>query len=112
MIRTTISLSTIALVAACASPNAPSISSADVGRAYAEADAISRLPFTESIDLPTGATTYNGQLGANVSGDIEGSLLGDMRMEVHFADDEITGDVTNINLIDTNGRPNQRLDGK
>ena len=112
MIRITISLATLALVAACETPNAPSVSATDVGRAFAEAEAISRLQFTDSIDLPTGATTYNGQFGANVRGDVDGSLLGDMRMEVAFADDGMSGDITNINLIDPDGRPNQRLDGK
>lgn len=103
----------IALVtlAACASPNPPTVSAADVQRAYAEANYISGLPFTATDDLPTGSTTYRGQLGADVSGDYRGSMLGDMTMNVDFADNDVRGSVTNINLIDSEGRPDQQLSG-
>ena len=98
-------------VAACASPNPPTVSTADVQRAYAEANYISGLPFTATDDLPTGSTTYRGQLGADVSGDYRGSMLGDMTMNVDFADNDVRGSVTNINLIDSDGRPDQQLSG-
>lgn len=105
------SLTLLALAAACASPNPPTVSATDVDRAFAEARYISTLPFTATDDLPTGSTTYRGQLGADVSGDLSGSILGDMRMEVDFARNDVGGSVTNINLIDPDGRPDQRLGG-
>ncbi len=111
MYRLFIPSATLSLVAACASPNPPTVSAADVERAYAEARYISGLPFTETGNLPTGNVTYRGQLGADVSGDVEGSILGDMRMQVDFAGSDVDGSVTNINLIDQDGRPDQRLDG-
>ncbi|SFS22103.1 hypothetical protein [Yoonia litorea] len=111
MFRVTIPALTLLTAAACASPNPPTVSAADVDRAYAEARYISGLPFTATGDLPTGTVTYEGQLGATVTGDVEGSILGDMTMNVGFASNDVSGDVSNINLIDTDGRPDQRLDG-
>lgn len=111
MYRLTISAVTLATAAACASPNPPTISTADVDRAYAEARYISGLPFTASGDLPTGSATYRGKLGADVSGDLQGSILGDMAMTVDFARNNVGGSVSNINLIDPDGRPDQRLGG-
>ena len=111
MKRALISITTLATAAACASPNPPTVSASDVDRAYAEASYISTLPFTPTVDLPRGSTTYRGQLGADVTGDLSGSLLGDMRMNVDFARDDVGGSVSNINLIDPAGRPDQRLDG-
>lgn len=111
MNRIVFSLTALATAAACASPNPPTVSAADVDRAYAEARYISGLPFTSTGDLPTGSTTYRGQLGADVRGDLSGAILGDMRMDVDFARNDVDGSVSNINLIDPDGRPNQRLGG-
>ena len=111
MHRLSITAALLATAAACASPNPPTVSAADVNRAYAEARYISGLPFTATQNLPTGSTTYRGQLGADVAGDLSGSILGDMTMNVDFARNDVGGNVTNINLIDASGRPNQRLDG-
>jgi hypothetical protein len=111
MKRTVPSLILLAAAAACASPNPPTVSATDVNRAYAEARYISGLPFTATENLPTGSATYRGQLGADVSGDLTGSILGDMRMDVDFARGAVGGAVTNINLIDPAGRPDQQLDG-
>ncbi|MCK0096822.1 hypothetical protein MWU60_14680 [Yoonia sp. F2084L] len=113
MNRITVSIISLAALSACmsASENEPSVTASDVDRAFAEAEAISRLPLTSTANLPTGSVTYRGQLGANVSGDANGSILGDMAMRVDFADNDIDGSVTNINLIDPNGEPNQRFDG-
>ena len=91
--------------------NTPTVSSSDVDRAYEEAFAISNLPLTATPDLPRGTVTYRGQLGADVSGDANGSILGDMRMDVGFATNDIGGTISNINLIDADGTPNQRFDG-
>jgi len=112
MIRITLSLVGIAALSACAAtPNEPTVTAFDVDRAFDEAQRISDLPFTPTANLPTGDVTYRGQLGADVSGDAQGSILGDMTMNVAFADNAIDGSVTNINLIDPNGQPNQRFDG-
>ncbi len=112
MIRTTTSLIAFATLAACVAPNEPTVSARDVDRAFAEALAISALPQTSFGNLPTGNVTYNGQLGADVRGDANGSILGDMTMTVGFASNDIGGRVTNINLIDSDGTPNQRFDGR
>ena len=106
------SLFALAALSACAAtPNDPTISAFDVDRAFDEAQRISDLPPTRTANLPTGGVTYRGQLGADVSGDAQGSILGDMTMRVDFADSDVDGSVTNINLIDPNGMPNQRFDG-
>ena len=113
MIKIAHSLFGIAALSACAAtPNEPTVSAFDVDRAFAEAQRISDLPFTSTANLPSGNVTYRGQLGADVSGNAQGSILGDMTMNVGFADNTIDGSVTNINLIDTNGQPNQRFDGR
>lgn len=109
-----IALSMIALaaLAACASdPNPPTVTENEVDRAYDEAARISRLPETNTGELPTGSVTYDGQIGANVSGDANGSILADMTMIVGFSTNDIDGSVSNINLIDPDGTPNQRLGG-
>ncbi len=110
-----IALSMIALaaLAACATdPNPPTVSENDVDRAFAEASRISRLPETSLTELPTGTVTYDGQIGADIRGDANGSILADMTMVVGFASNDISGDVTNINLIDPDGTPNQELGGR
>ncbi|MEL7178895.1 MAG: hypothetical protein AAFN63_03605 [Pseudomonadota bacterium] len=112
MTRITTTLVAFAALSACASsPNAPTVSALDVQRAYDEAAEISRLPLTSTANLPTGGVTYRGQLGADVTGDAQGSILGDLTMRVDFSDNDIGGSVDNINLIDPNGTPNQRFDG-
>lgn len=112
MIRITTSLFALAALSACAAvPNEPTVSAFDVDRAFDEAQRISALPPTSINNLPTGGVSYRGQLGADVSGDAQGSILGDMIMRVDFGDNDIGGNVTNINLIDPDGMPNQRFDG-
>ena len=112
MYRTILPLTTLALAAACSTPNPPTVSAADVNRAYAEARAIGGLPFTATEALPTGTVSYTGKLGVDVSGDLDGALLGDMQMRVAFADNTVGGNVSNINFIDSDGRPDQRMDGR
>ncbi|MEJ6405139.1 hypothetical protein [Yoonia sp. 2307UL14-13] len=112
MQRSICTLAALAALSACAStPNEPSVSIRDVDRAFAEAERISRLPITPRDDVPTGSVTYDGQVGANIRGDVNGSILGDMTMRVDFTDNDIDGNVRNINLIDPAGVPDQRLDG-
>ncbi len=113
MPRYIIALALLPFVAACTirEPNPPSVSARDVDLAFANAARASTLPVADTFDLPTGTVTYDGQIGADVNGDTLGSVLADMRMVVDFRDNDIGGDVTNINLIDQNGIPNQRFDG-
>lgn len=100
------------IMAACVVPTPPTIGQADVDRAFRDAALISRLPETQSFNLPTGSVTYRGQVGADVAGDLRGSILGDMAMNVGFSTNRVTGSVSNINLIDTAGRPDQLLGGR
>lgn len=93
-------------------PNPPTVSRGDVIDAQNEAAFLASRPQTTFGNLPTGSATYTGQLGADVSGDVNGSILGDMTMNVGFAANTVRGDVRNINLIDQDGNPDQRLDGQ
>ncbi len=102
----------LAAVSACSAPNPPTVSAAQVGRSFEEARAIGGLPYTATQDLPTGSVTYIGKLGADVSGDLQGSILSDLEMNVGFASNSVGGKVTNTNLIDPDGRPSQRFDGR
>lgn len=111
MSRILASLFATAALAACVSPNEPTVTSSDVDRAFEEAVAISNQPLTSTANLPTGNVTYRGKLGADVAGDANGSILGDMTMQVDFADNDIGGSVTDINLINPDGTPDQRFDG-
>lgn len=101
----------LVLGAACATPNPPSVTSDDVDRAFAEARYLATLPATASHDLPTGSVTYDGHIGADIAGDARGQMLADMTMNVRFDSHAIAGTVRNINLLDTTGLPEQRLDG-
>lgn len=112
MIRTVTTLTALAILAACGTPNPPTVSAADVGRDFDEARVLSRAPFTATEDLPNDSVTYTGAIGADVSGDINGSIQGDMILNVDFYDNSVGGTVRDINLIDTDGRPNQRFDGR
>lgn len=99
------------VMAGCAAPTPASVTERDVSRALADATRISRLPQTRIEDLPRGSATYTGQIGAQVGGDLRGSMLGDMTMVVGFDTNSVRGSVRNINLIDPSGRPDQLLGG-
>ena len=100
-----------ALSACVSTPTPPTITSSDVDDAFDEAERVSLLPETTVGDLPTGSVTYQGQIGADVSGDAQGDILADMTMIVGFDSNTITGNVTNINLVDPDGIPDQLLEG-
>lgn len=100
-----------ALSACVSTPTPPTITPGDVDDAFNEAERISLLPETALADLPTGSVTYQGQIGADVSGDAQGDILADMTMIVGFDSNTITGNVSNINLVDPNGIPDQLLEG-
>lgn len=117
MIRITTSLCALLAISACTIESSefdrsPTVTSAGVQSAFAEADAIGRAPETSFGNLPTGSVNYTGKLGAEVSGDANGSILGDLDMNVGFASNTVRGDVSNINLIDPDGTPNQRFEGR
>ena len=98
-------------LAGCASPTPPTITAADAEAAEAEATRVSALPITSAINLPTGSATFEGKMGGGISGDIDGSILGDMSMSIQFDDNTISGSVSNINYIDEDGDPDQLLGG-
>jgi hypothetical protein len=119
MTRTIATLLTLCTMSACTlslpdnRPDfSPTVSAADVDQAFAEANAHNALPRTTFGNLPTGSVTYTGKLGADVSGDASGSILGDLNMNVGFASNRVGGSISNINLIDPDGTPNQRFDGR
>jgi len=99
------------LVAGCVGPTPPTVTDRDNSRALAEAARISRLPQTQINHLPTGTATYNGQIGADLRGDLQGSVLGDMSMVVNFDSGRVGGSIGNLNLIAPSGRPDQALGG-
>lgn len=111
MTRLIPALAACLIVAGCASPTPPTISNRDINRAFADASRISRLPETRAMDLPFGSATYNGQVGADINGDLQGSMLGDMSMIVGFNTNRVGGSISNINLVDQDGRPDQALGG-
>jgi len=120
MFRITFGLLAAATLSACTvsagtdtvRSNAPTVSRTDVTDALDNAAIASTLPQTTFGNLPTGSVNYTGKLGADVSGDANGSILGDLSMNVGFSSNTVRGDVDNINLIDSDGTPNQRLDGR
>ena len=101
----------IAALSACDTPTPPTITQADVLAAQTEVTRVGALSITANADLPPGSATYAGQLGAVVTGDEDGSILGDMSIIVAFDTGTIGGTVDNINIIDDDGIPNQLLGG-
>ena len=101
----------LGILTACDSPTPPSISAQDALDAGAEFERIIDLPQTAAADLPLGSAEFNGHAGSEVSGDADGSVLGDMRMAIEFAGNTISGEIDNINLIDEDDEPEQLLGG-
>lgn len=112
MTRQLTTFAILAALAACSTPNPATVSAADVARNFDDARDLSTKPFTSTNNLPSDFVTYTGVLGADVTGDINGSIQGDMNMDVAFDAGTIGGSVRNINLIDSDGRPDQRLSGR
>ena len=54
-----------------------------------------------------------GRLGGDLTGDVDGSMLGDLSLTTVFGvgAGTVSGDVTNINTFDDTGQPDQRLAG-
>ena len=96
---------------ACSSPTPPSISAQDAADIDAEYDVIIALPNTVLADLPPGSASFVGHAGAEISGDADGSVVGDMVMNVNFAGNTIDGTIDNLNVVDFDGIPEQLLGG-
>lgn len=103
----------LGLLAACATPTPPSITTADIQAAEDEFDRVSTLPLLAPVDRPVGTVAYTGKMGGDLTIDGEGgySMLADMTMQVNYGlSGSVGGTVGNINLIE-DGIPNQRLGG-
>jgi len=112
MLTKTISPLLVAIsLAACDSPTPPSITAAEAVAINTEADRVQELPDTAIADLPTDSVTYNGHIGGAISGDAEGSIIGDLSMDVNFDSNTIGGEVDNVNLLDDEDVPEQLLGG-
>jgi hypothetical protein len=99
----------LALVAACASPKPPTMTEADLEDAGARHDVLEALPV--AVLPATGSQTMSGHLGGAIMGDVDGYMLGDMTLTSDFGTDSVSGSVTNINVFDEDGIPDQLLDG-
>lgn len=112
MFRTpVVALSLLPLLAACATPVPPNVTTAEVAAYDAAQARVNALP-SDTI-LPTGSATYAGQLSGPVVLDGNGgyALLGDIGMTLDFArTNSLTGTVANLNLI-RGGVPDQLLEG-
>ena len=108
---TIFSTASAVLLSACASATPPSITADQVTAIGTKYERLSALPDTAIADLPPGAAQFDGHLGGEISGDADGSVLGDMTMNVNFAGNTITGTVDNLNLISDDGIPERLLGG-
>jgi len=100
-------------LAACAKPIPSTFTAADVITAQNTFNTLAALPATAPALIPTaGSATYAGLIGGDFTGpDIGGSFLGDLSLDVNFASSGITGEASNLNVIDNLGVPNQTLGG-
>ncbi|SMY06431.1 hypothetical protein [Flavimaricola marinus] len=103
-------LAALALAACEATP--PTITTDDIADFNEASKAASTLPTTAIGDLPAGTVSYFGQFGSDAS--VEGvdnySMIGDMRMNVRFNDQDVDGVINNVNLIQ-GGVPQQQMSG-
>lgn len=105
-----LSIGALVLVAACASPKAPTLTRQDKDDADARYEVLNALPATAA--MPTmGTANYTGKFGGSLSGDSDGELLGDISMEADFASSVLSGSVTNLNTYNDAGEPDQLLSG-
>ena len=105
----------LAVLAACASPTPPSITTDDIDVAIAENDRIDALPDAAMAMLPTTSASYTGNFGSDnltIDGDGGYGVLGDMVMTIDFGgSNDISGTVSNLNLIE-DGVLDQLLGGE
>ena len=69
----------------------------------------SPIPYLQTR-LP-GSASFVGHAGAEISGDADGSVVGDMVMNANFAGNTIDGTIDNLNVVDFDGIPEQLLGG-
>ena len=60
----------------------------------------------------TGAASYTGRVGADLTGGSDGSVLADVSLTATFSSGDVTGEIYNINVFDDSGAPDQKLKGK
>jgi len=69
-------------------------------------------PLTPILSVPnSGSATYNGVMAASVSGAFTGSFYADLSMNLDFASNTVSGQITHADLIDDLGNTAQTLDG-
>lgn len=102
----------LAALAACATPIPPSKTAEDLSAAQTEFGRLNALATT--IPAPAGTASYEGEIGASLSidGDGSGSFLGELSLEVDFEDTTagVTGSIDKITVYD-DGVPDQDLGG-
>lgn len=102
----------VALGLAACEATPPTITTDDIADFNESAEAALDLPQTPVTSLPGGTVTYTGQFGSDAT--VEGidtfSMLGDMRMNVRFASQDVDGRIDNVNLI-RDGAPQQLMGG-
>lgn len=111
--RTVLLIPLAALTLAACEATPPSLTTDDILAFEKEIDSASALPVTAINDLPGGTVTYSGEFGSNAF--VEGasandSIIGQMEMTVQFANQNIEGQLYDINLI-ADGRPQQVMGG-
>lgn len=97
---------------ACDAALDPSIDADAFAAAEEAADDIARMPVTAQADLPrSGTATYEGGIYATTTAGYIGQLVADMDMNVNFTNGDVSGTIDQINLIDSEGEPDQLLGG-
>jgi hypothetical protein len=74
--------------------------------------AAAAAPVTPVAALPTsGSANYDGVLAGTVAGDFVGSMYANLAMSIDFGSGDVTGEVSNADLLDDFGNIVQNLDG-
>ncbi len=110
--KSVIAIPVLATLGACANPTPPTITADQLTDIQNESSRVSALSASAPASIPTsGAVDYSGHIGGEIDGDVTGGFVGDLTVTADFGTNAITGDVTNINLIDEDGNPDQLLGG-
>ena len=109
MTRILLILTPTLFAAACALPEANTASRADFRAAAADLAFADALDFTPADRIPAGQATYSGTIASDaiVQGVDDFKLLGDLELELNFADtaeragsSNVSGRIDNLNLFD------------
>lgn len=98
------------LIAGCAKPLAPTMTTEDLNTSRSRLATLEALPVAASLPA-SGTATMNGRLGGTMTGDADGTLLGDLALTSDFAARTVSGQVTNINTFNDDDTPDQLLKG-